>query len=136
MTLKLPANLTNFLASPRYATIATINADGSPHQAVVWYLLRDDHLVLNSKVGRRWPSNLLRDPRLSLTVEDGLDYVSLAGTVEALTDQSQAQADIAEMARRYDPPDAAERAIAEFRRQQRISFHFHPQTTHAHGGLA
>jgi PPOX class probable F420-dependent enzyme len=134
--LKLPAKVSSFLASPRYATIATLNADGSVHQTVVWYLLRDDHLVLNSKVGRRWPTNLLRDARLSLTVEDGLDYVTLEGIVEAVDDQPQAQADIAEMARRYDPPDAAERAIAEFRRQQRISFHLRPQTMHTHGGLA
>jgi PPOX class probable F420-dependent enzyme len=134
--LKLPANVSSFLASPRYATIATLNPDGTPHQTVVWYLLRDDHLVLNSKVGRRWPTNLLRDPRLSLTVEDGLDYVNLEGVAEPGDDQAQAQADIAEMAQRYDPPDAAARAIAEFRRQQRISFHFRPQTMHTHGGLS
>jgi PPOX class probable F420-dependent enzyme len=134
--LKLPANVSSFLASPRYATIATLNPDGTPHQTVVWYLLRDDHLVLNSKVGRRWPTNLLRDPRLSLTVEDGLDYVTLEGVAEPGDDQAQAQADIAEMAQRYDPPDAAARAIAEFRRQQRISFHFRPQTMHTHGGLS
>lgn len=134
--MKLSAQVRDFLAAPRYATIATLNADGSVHQTVVWYLLRDDQLVLNSKVGRRWPTNLLRDARLSLTVEDGLDYVTLEGTAEPLTDQAQAQADIAEMAHRYDPPDAAERVIAVFRRQQRISFHFRPQTMHTHGGLA
>lgn len=134
--MKLSAQVRDFLAAPRYATIATLNADGSVHQTVVWYLLRDDHLVLNSKVGRRWPTNLLRDARLSMTVEDGLDYVTLEGLAEPGDDQAQAQADIAEMAQRYDPPDAAARAIAEFRRQQRISFHFRPQTMHTHGGLS
>jgi PPOX class probable F420-dependent enzyme len=134
--LDLPPKIRAFLeAPPRYATIATLNGDGSPHQAVVWYLLRDDHIVLNSKLGRRWPGNLLRDPRLSFTVEDGLDYVSLGGEVGVHDDPLQAQADIAQMARRYDPPDAAERAIAEFRRQQRVSFHFRPTTMHTHGGL-
>lgn len=134
--MKLSAQVRDFLAAPRYATIATLNADGSVHQTVVWYLLRDDHLVLNSKVGRRWPTNLLRDARLSMTVEDGLDYVTLEGVAEPLDDQAQAQADIAEMAQRYDPPDAAARAIAEFRRQQRISFQLRPQTMHTHGGLS
>jgi PPOX class probable F420-dependent enzyme len=134
--MELTQDLRRFLAGrPRYATIATLNRDGSPHQAVVWFLLRDDHIVLNSKLGRRWPSNLLRDPRLSFTVEDGLDYVSLRGEVAALDDPLQAQADIAEMARRYDSPAEAAQAIAEFRRQQRISFHFRPTTMHTHGGL-
>ncbi|MDP8904613.1 MAG: pyridoxamine 5'-phosphate oxidase family protein [Chloroflexota bacterium] len=120
---------------PRYATIATVNPDGSPHQVVVWYLLRDDHLVLNSRAGRRWPTNLLRDPRLSFTVEEGLDFVTLAGEVEVERDAERTQADIAEMARRYETPDVAERSIAEFGRQQRLSFRFRPRSVHTHGEI-
>ena len=38
----LTAEARHFLEEPRFAVIATINADGSPHQTVVWYLLRSD----------------------------------------------------------------------------------------------
>ncbi len=88
----------------RYATIATIDPDGAPRQAVVWYTVDGDEIVINSAVGRRWPANLLRDPRISLAVIDAADgyrWVGLIGTVRAVTDQATAQADIAAMARRY-----------------------------------
>jgi PPOX class probable F420-dependent enzyme len=108
-----------------FATLATISPDGSPFQAVIWYLVRGDTLVINSLVGRRWPTNLLRDPRCSLVVEDGYDWVGVRGRAEPVTDQAAAQADIAEMARRYhaDDPAKAERLIQEhFEPAERISF--------------
>ena len=94
--------------------------------------------MLNSAVGRRWPANLQRDPRISLSVTDDADgyrWVGLTGTARALTDQATAQADIAEMARRYhaDDPAEAERLIRnQFERQQRISFRIVPLGVHDH----
>lgn len=108
-----------------FATIATIASDGAPHQAVAWYLLEDDVLVLNSADGRAWPANLRRDPRVSVTVEDGYRWLSVRGTVEVNDDQRIAQADIAAMARQYhaDEPDRAEAMIRDrFERQSRVSF--------------
>ena len=118
-------------SSPPAATtprIATIDPDGAPRQAVIWYRMDGDDLIINSLVGRRWPTNLLRDPRISIAVIDRLDgerWVGIIGTVEPITDQPTAQADIAAMARHYhaDEPDEAERLIADrFSRQERISF--------------
>ena len=94
--------------------------------------------MLNSKVGRRWPANLLRDPRISLTIvdaSDGYRWVGLTGVVTATRDQPTAQADIAEMARRYhaDDPAEAERLIADrFERQERISFRVRIDAVHDH----
>ena len=107
-----------------YGTLATISADGSPFQAVVWFLVRGDTLVVNSRVGRVWPTNVLRDPRVSLVVEDGYDWVGVRGRAQAVTDGATAQADIAEMARRYhaDEPATAERMVRAFEAQERISF--------------
>jgi PPOX class probable F420-dependent enzyme len=109
----------------RFATIATINSDGSPHQAVVWYRFDGDTLVINSAHGRVWPANLRRDPRISLTVEDGYRWVAIRGTVEVVDEAPAAQADIAAMARRYhaDEPERAETMIHDrFERQRRVSF--------------
>src|SRR5439155_19579969 len=101
--LTLPADVRAFLDSNRrYAVLATINPDGSPHTAVVWYLIDARGIVVNSREGRRWPENLRRDPRLSIAVEDGQEWVSLRGTIEVVDHQPQAQADIAAMARRYN----------------------------------
>ncbi len=119
----------DFLDAPRFAVIATVRSDGSPHQAVVWYRLEDDEIVVNSAVGRRWPADLMRDLRFTLTVPDGYRYVQLSGTVAVVEDQPTAQADIAEMARRYhaDEPEEAETLIRDrFSRQRRITFRLRP----------
>jgi PPOX class probable F420-dependent enzyme len=107
-----------------FGTLGTVSADGSPFQAVIWYLVRGDTLVINSKVGRIWPTNLLRDSRCSLVLENGYEWLGVRGTAESVTDQTTAQADIAEMARRYhaDEPAEAERMVRAFETQQRISF--------------
>jgi len=124
----LPDEIRAFLDAPRFATIATTDPDGTPRQAVVWYTLEGDEIVLNSAVGRRWPTNLLRDPRVAFSVvdeTDGYHWVGITGLVTVVEDQPTAQADIAGMARRYhaDDPAKADRLIhRQFERQARISF--------------
>ena len=118
-----------FLTATRFAVVATVDPDGGPHQAVVWYRVDGDELVVNSAEGRRWPANLRRDPRIELTVPDGYRYVQARGSVTIVDDQAVAQADIAEMARRYhaDEPAHAEELIRDrFTRQHRITFRFRP----------
>ncbi len=127
----LPDEVLDFLRVPhRHAVVVTLDPDGRPRQVLVWYRLDDDTIVLNSLVGRRWPTNLLRDPRLSLTVSDGHDWVSVDGTAEPVEDQATAQADIAAMARAYESPREARVSIARFEAQRRISFRVVPERTH------
>lgn len=133
-----PAELTSeasaFLERPLFATLATINPDGSPNQAVIWYALRDGAFLINSREDRVWPRNLRRDPRASLAVEDGYNWVGVRGSVEVVDEQQRAQADIAALARRYhaDEPDVAERKIANFRKQQRVTFVLRPEKIYLH----
>lgn len=115
-----------FLGADRVATIATVGADGLPNQAVVWYTLDGDGVVINSRLGRRWPTDLLRDPRISVVVMDeaGDAWVGLIGEAVPVRDQATAQGDIAAMARRYHvgDPQRIERLVREFEAQTRISF--------------
>jgi PPOX class probable F420-dependent enzyme len=135
---ELPDDVRDFLDDIRFATIATIDPDGAPRQAVIWYTLEGDEIVLNSAVGRRWPSNLLRDPRIAFSVvdaSDGYRWIGLTGRVSPVEDQATAQSDIAGMARRYhaDDPDKAERIIhRQFERQARISFRMRVATVVTH----
>ena len=115
----IPEAIREFLAAPRFATIATIGLDGSPHQAVVWYALEGDTLYLNSRRERRWPQNLERDGRINIAVHDHEKlghWVGLRGTAEVARTGEAAIEDIAAMARRYrgDPEG--------FRGQDRITF--------------
>jgi PPOX class probable F420-dependent enzyme len=119
----------------RFGTLATLREDGAPMQAVVWYVLRGDALLVNSAEGRRWPTNLLRDPRYSLAVEDAYTWVGVRGRAEALHDPVAAQEDIAALARRYhaDRPAYAEALIRDtFQRQRRISFLLHADAITEH----
>ncbi len=71
-----------FLEAPRFAVAATISADGLPHQTVVWYALDgEEEMVLSTPRGSLKHRHLLRDPRLSVCVEDGFRYVTVSGRV-------------------------------------------------------
>jgi PPOX class probable F420-dependent enzyme len=87
-----------FLDRPRFGSLATIDADGAPFAAVVWYELVGDRILVNSAEGRRWPANLRRDPRCSFMVEDRYDYVQILGRVRLDDNQDVAQAQMARMA--------------------------------------
>ena len=55
----------HYLETPlRHATLATVGVDGTPHVTVVWYRLDGDAILVNSRVGRRWPTELEADPAL------------------------------------------------------------------------
>jgi PPOX class probable F420-dependent enzyme len=135
--IALPPAARRFLDTPgRYAVIATLGADGAPHQAVIWYALDERGLVINSRVGRRWPTDLLRDPRVSLTV-DASDastgreaYVTVQAHAVMEATGAEAMADIQMLARRYDqPPDG-------WRGQERITFRLDPLACHVYGEAA
>jgi PPOX class probable F420-dependent enzyme len=136
----LTPRVRDFLTATRFTSVATIDPDGRPRQAVVWYRFDpdSDEIVLNSAIGRRWPANLLRDARIGLAVWESRDpyhWVGLTGTAHATRDQAIAQADIAEMARRYhaDDPNKAERLITNrFQRQERITFRVRIDAVHDH----
>lgn len=133
-----PERTRAFLTAPNFATIATLDPDGTPRQAVVWFTLDGDDLIINSAVGRRWPSNLVRDPRIAISVADRLDgyrWIGLSGSVTVILDQATAQTDIAAMARRYhaDDPRKAEALISgRFQAQERISFRLRIGSVHDH----
>jgi PPOX class probable F420-dependent enzyme len=126
----LPHGIRRFLETPRYATIATLLPDGAPHQAVVWYGLEGDGLIINSRRGRRWPANLERDPRISLAVDDDADpehWVGLRGVAEVIRTGPPALLDIQALARRYDgDPD-------EYVGQERVTFLIHVHRTFEYG---
>jgi|SRR5579884_3424633 len=108
-----------YLSAPRCAVLSTLDADGAPQQAVVHYLIRPDHLLVNGRPDRHWVRNLRRDARVSIVVHDAdqpLHWVGLRGRAEELHEGEPALADAMEMARRYgeDP--------ADYERLDRVSF--------------
>ncbi|MGI8411984.1 MAG: PPOX class F420-dependent oxidoreductase [Solirubrobacteraceae bacterium] len=77
------------LEQPNYAVISTFNVDGSIHSTVVWVSAQDGAIAVNSAVGRVWPSNLDRDPRVTVLVEEAgnpYNFVVIRGTASGSTD--------------------------------------------------
>lgn len=124
-----------FLDQRLFAALATVDPDGAPRQAVIWYRLEPDgRILLNSRSGRRWPANLKRDGRvaLAITATDGYTWLGLTGRVESIDDDlERGRDDIVALAHRYhDVPTAS--SIAGFRTQPRISFRIAIDGVHDH----
>jgi PPOX class probable F420-dependent enzyme len=120
VTTPLSPEARAFLATPRFATIATVGPGGAPHQAVVWYMLDGDDLIINSRPERRWPRNLAADPRISMAIyeiEQPEHWFGLKGRAELLHEGADATADIQALARRYsgDPAKYAGQARVSYR---------------------
>ena len=72
-----------------YAILATVNADGSPQTSAMWVGRDGDDLLFSTVQGRVKHRNMLRDPRVSVTVLDAADpenYVELRGQVTMTPD--------------------------------------------------
>ncbi len=111
-----------FLDEKRFAVVATINADGTPQQTVLWYMLNGDKIIMNTAVGRVKEKNLKRDLRISFCVEEGYQYVTLEGRAELDYDQERAHEDIQALAVRYQGEEAG-RKMAEntFNKEERVT---------------
>jgi PPOX class probable F420-dependent enzyme len=113
-----------FLEEKRFAIVGTTNPDGSPHLAVMWYLLDRDDIVVNSAQGRIKDRNLAADPRMSVLVEDGYRWLRIDGRARIEHDQSIAHEDIRRLASRYyeDERKVEEGMRNNFSKQHRITY--------------
>jgi hypothetical protein len=126
----LSAEVLAFLRAPRCAVIATHEHDGEIRQAVVWYDLTAEGILMNSLDGRRWPTNLRRDARLTMAIVDGEEYVILRGTAVVIDDPERGQVEARALARRYGGDPNAHDG------QLRVSIVFDPEEVALHGRLA
>jgi PPOX class probable F420-dependent enzyme len=65
-----------------YAVLATLNADGSPQTSAMWVGRDGNDLLFSTVQGRVKHRNMLRDPRVSVTVHEAANpenYVELRG---------------------------------------------------------
>ena len=129
--MELSADIRAFLENRYYATLATINRDGTPQLSVVWYELQGEEIMLNTAAGRVKEQNLRRDPRISLCIEAEGSFVTLSGTAALNDDQSVAHADIHRLAVRYDGAESAQRQMATFSKQHRVTLRMPIERVHA-----
>lgn len=102
MTTIEDPQVARLLAEPNHAVVSTFNDDGSVHSAVVWVDVLDGKAALNSGVGRKWPTNLERDPRVTVLVYDQgnpYEYVEIRGRAQGRTDGADEHID--RLAKKY-----------------------------------
>ena len=74
-----PDELDSFLREERMCRLGSVGADGAPHVSPLWFVWDGSAIWLNSVVkSQRW-ANLVRDPRVSVSVDAGEGYFELRG---------------------------------------------------------
>jgi len=98
----LPELARELIDGQNFASVATIQADGSPQSSIVWVRRDGDDVLFSTVKGRRKHANLLADPRVSLLVTDVANpyrYAEIRGAA-TVSDDPQAGL-IQELADKY-----------------------------------
>jgi PPOX class probable F420-dependent enzyme len=99
----VPDDLSELLARPNPAVIATLRPDGWPHSVATWYLWEGGRILVNLDASRARLEFMRKDPRVALTVLDGdawYRHVSLRGEVVSI-EPDEDLADIDRIATHY-----------------------------------
>lgn len=73
------AELQEFIETQKTIQVATINKDGTPHLVPLWFAVVDGNIVLETFTKSQKVVNLVRDPRMTVLLEDGEVYEELRG---------------------------------------------------------
>ena len=124
MGISLSAATLGLLDGRNYAVFATVNSDGSPQTSVMWVGRDGGDLLFSTVMGRVKHRNMLRDPRVSVTVIDSADpenYVELRGRV-SMTPDADRRVDTA-LSWKYDGKDPGEDSPGAVRVVVRMEVH-------------
>lgn len=80
------------LGGTKTGKLATVRQDGRPHVVPVWFHMDGDKIVFNTGKGSVKARNILRDPRVSITVDDQAppySFVTVEGTVSISEDREE-----------------------------------------------
>jgi len=132
MAATVPSSHADLFRKPAFASLATLNPDGSPQVTPVWVDFDGSHVLVNTAKGRIKHRNLQRDPRVALSIfdpENPYRYVAVRGRVSEMTEKG-ADEHIDRMAKKYLNKDKYPfRAPGETRVLLRIK----PDTVHTMG---
>ncbi len=103
MTTLTDPDVRELLEQPNYAVVSTQDTAGSIHSTIIWISQEDDSTVaINSSLGRRWPTNLERNPHVTLIVYEAnnpYNFVEIRGQAQGTTEDADAHID--RLAKKY-----------------------------------
>jgi PPOX class probable F420-dependent enzyme len=121
-TLKAMATARNF------AALTTLMPDGHPQTQMMWVDADEDHVLINTELGRQKHLNVERDPRVTVTVidtENPYRYVEVRGRVVQQVGGDEARAHIDTCSQRYNGQPYPPEAIAT----ERVILRIEPERT-------
>ena len=83
----VPPEVSEFLAKPNPAVVATVSPSGAPHTAATWYDWEDGRVLLNMDASRLRLAYLRQNPAVALTVLGARDWyrqITLLGRVVSI----------------------------------------------------
>ena len=78
MAIIIPAEIRTLLEAPNYVHLATLRADGSPRNWVVWVGLEDDNVLVCTDESTWKAKDMRRDSRVGMSVVDLADPYRMA----------------------------------------------------------
>ena len=82
-----PAEQAELLDSERVVVVSSLGPRGWPHSMPMWYVVRDGEIWVWTYAKSQKVRNLERDPRATLLIETGHEYVELRGVqIEAVAE--------------------------------------------------
>lgn len=131
MSAELSEDLKKYIDdNPVFATVATVQPDGSPQLSVTWIKRDGNDLLISTTVGRRKESNLRRDPRATIMINPPnapYTYVEVRGTADITTEGGNELID--ELSRKYTGKDYADFNPAAGQDAQRVVVRVSPRRT-------
>lgn len=107
-----------FLERPLCAVVSTLRADGAPSGVPVWYRWDGSRVLIWSDEDRAWVRNLLRDPRVAVTIAEHAEpygAVLMRGAATVASGRGeQTFAEVRRICARYVPAEQVEETIAEY----------------------
>jgi PPOX class probable F420-dependent enzyme len=87
-----------------FAAFTTLLPGGQPMTHVMWVDADDEHMLINSELGRQKVINVTKDPRVTVTVIDSASpyrYAEVRGIVVEQVTGPRARAHIDELSQKY-----------------------------------
>ena len=132
MATAIPGTHADLFSKIAFASLATLNADGTPQVTPIWIDWDGKNLLVNTAQGRVKDRNLRRNPKVAISIMDPDNpyrYLAVQGRVTNVTTNG-ADAHIDKMAKKYMGKDAY-----PFRTptEVRVIFTIEPEKVHAVG---
>jgi len=99
----IPSGYKDLLEKKAFASLATVNADGTPQVTPVWFDWDGSHLRVNTAKGRIKDKNMRSRPTVALAImdpENPYRYLQIKGRVASVT-ETGADAHIDSLAKKY-----------------------------------